>query len=175
MLANWTMGYKGIFSYHVFISYSTRDLTVVESVADVLSKIPGVEYFLAKYSLQPGTPQTPAIMNAIKACDMYLLIWSDASQSSEWVLQELGAAQASGKTIVPVMLQDRENARLPDSIRDLNWLSAYPDVDPAEWLDKLQRRVMQSATQQQLNDIAALTILAALVGWLASGPDEAKS
>lgn len=87
MFSDWKMGYKGVFTYRVFISYSTHDVSVVESVASVLRQLPGVEYFLAKYSLEPGTPQTPAIMNAIKGCDMYLLLWNETSQSSEWVLQ----------------------------------------------------------------------------------------
>lgn len=81
-------------------------------------------------------------------------------------------ATGCGKTIVPVMLQERGKERLPDSIHDLNWLSAHPDTVQAQWLAGLERRVSQGAAQRRRADIGAMIIFGALVGWLSARSEQ---
>ena len=78
-------------SLKVFISYSTKDLHIVDFVRSILAGAP-VEVFVAEYSVAPGTPLSPAIITAIKQCNLFILLWSHNSRASEWVPQEIGIA-----------------------------------------------------------------------------------
>lgn len=88
----------------VFISYSTKDIQTVDFVRSILAGAP-VEVFVAEYSVAPGTPLSPAIVTAIKQCNLFILLWSHNSRTSEWVPQEIGIAKGRNKQIIPVVLQ----------------------------------------------------------------------
>src|SRR5437868_5104845 len=65
-----------------------------------------------------STRTAPAhnIVSAVKACDLYVLVWSRHSQASHWVHEVLGMARAFAKPIMPLVLED--GLALPDLIRD---------------------------------------------------------
>src|SRR5438874_1481082 len=139
-------------AYNVFISYSTKDLALVQHVQRTLHAPPAVQVFVAEYSVQPGQPLPTNIVSAVKACDLYVLVWSRHSQASHWVHEELGMARAFAKPIMPLVLED--GLALPDLIRDLKYVPLYRA--PQEWLSWLQRLVFQQAADQQTKSAVGL-------------------
>lgn len=87
----------------VFISYSTKDLPTVDFVKTMLAGT-SVEVYVAEYDLPPGTPISPAIAAKIKTCDLFIVLWSANSRTSDWVQQEIGIAKGIGRQIIPVVL-----------------------------------------------------------------------
>lgn len=152
-------------AYKVFISYSTNDFPIVEHVRKLLTN-PAVEVFIAEYSVSPGSQLTNTIVTAIKNCDLFVLLWSRNSRSSEWVTQEIGIARGDDKSMIPIVLED--GLQLPGFIKELKYLPAYQD--PAESLVWLQQNIFDRAENQQQQQTNALVLLGlgVALAWLFS-------
>ena len=93
-------------AYNVFISYSNKNLHIVEWAYKTLTQ-PGVtEVFAAEYSVIPSQALNENIIQAVKNCDLFVLLWSHDARASDYVPQEIGLAVASNKVILPVVMED---------------------------------------------------------------------
>lgn len=144
-------------AYNVFISYSTKDLFIANHVRAALS-LPGVNVFIAEYSVPASVPLNAVIEMELRGCDLFVLLWSQNSKASDYVPQEIGIARGCNKVILPIVLE--EDLAVPGFISDLKYLPAYRDY--AQALSWLQSFVHQNAAQQQQR--TALLVLSALVG-----------
>lgn len=145
-------------SYSVFISYSTLDLATATSLSEWL-KPAGANVFLAEYSVQPSQPLSESIINAIRGCDLFILLWSSNAKESEWVPQEIGIARGARKPIMPVILH--AGIELPGFVRDLRYLELYKDPQAmAQWLSNFV------STQQNKKEVDT-AILLGVVGIIA--------
>lgn len=147
-------------AYSVFISYSTKDLHIANHVRAALS-LPGVNVFVAEYSVLPSVPLNGLIEVALRSCDLFVLLWSRNSKASDYVPQEIGIARGCNRTIVPVVLED--GLTVPGFISDLKYLAAYRD--PAQSFAWLQQFVLQNAAQQQQK--TAMLVLLSVLGVVA--------
>lgn len=148
-------------AYKVFLSYSTHDLTLVNQIKQRLTST-AVSVFVAEYSVAPGQPLSATIINEIKTCDLFILLWSQSAKGSEWVPQEIGVATSAGKTIVPVLLE--KDLALPGFLKEHKYLSAYDD--PAAALEWLTKEVYGRATQAAKSQGLVWFGLGALFAWL---------
>ena len=89
----------------VFISYSTKDTAQAETVRNVLESN-AIPCWMAPRDIPGGSNYTKEIPIAIRGCQVFVLILSENSQNSHWVLKELDAAVNAGKVILPFMLED---------------------------------------------------------------------
>ena len=101
----------------VFISYTSADERVARFVHDHMAS-EGIQVFLASASLKPGDKWTPEIFRSLNAAKWVVFLASRAACSSPYVLQELGAAMASEKKLVPI-IWDITPTELP------GWVSQY--------------------------------------------------
>jgi hypothetical protein len=125
-------------AFRVFVSYSTRDLAVANSLKTNLQRAGAVPY-IAEYSALPGQSLSRAIGQAIDDCDLFLLLWSTNADESKWVPQEIGRAIAKGKPIMPVVLH--AGIRLTGFIQDLKYLEWYKNPEAAvAWLNDFVTR-----------------------------------
>lgn len=148
-------------AYKVFISYSTKDISVVDYLSKILKDM-SIEAFVAADSVGPGRPLSESINTAIKGCDLFLLLWSSNSKTSEWVPQEIGIAKSSGKLILPVILEP--GLELPGFIKDLKYLETYKDPHVA--IAYLRDYVLSLAQEKGKRDsLVLLSIFGALL-WL---------
>jgi len=147
-------------AYSVFISYSTKDLHIANHVRAALS-LPGVNVFVAEYSVVPSAPLNGLIEVALRSCDLFVLLWSRNSRASDYVPQEIGIARGCNRTILPVVLED--GLTVPGFISDLKYLAAYRD--PAQSFAWLQQFVLQNAAQQQQK--TAMLVLLSVLGVVA--------
>jgi hypothetical protein len=132
--------FVGVASYYsqgttmdVFISYSTMQLDVAIK-AKLAIEATGSTAFLAEHHVAPGEGLTDRIVQEIKACRLFVLLWSSHSRGSEWVQREVGMARQAEKIVVPVKL-DAE-AELPGFLQDIKYVPAFRGLESA--LESLQ-------------------------------------
>jgi len=144
--------------FQVFVSYSTKDLPLVEEVRSILHGS-GVTVFVAEHAVAPGEPLAQRISNAIKTSDLFVLVWSKNSRESEWVSQEIGIATAAGKPVIPVVL---DCEKPPGFLQGIKYLAA--DREPEKALLWLRANVFERAQKkQQAEGLAWLGIGAAVL------------
>lgn len=150
-------------AFSTFISYSTRDIILANQTKDLLEQT-GSRVFLAESSLSPGASLSSEILKAIKSCDLFILLWSRNSQSSEWVPQEIGIAKGSDRAILPVVL-DR-GATLSGFIKDLKYFPLYEN--PSSTLVWLRQNVFQRVRQKERTEGLVWLGIGAAIIWLFS-------
>src|ERR1039457_6205383 len=144
-------------AYNVFISYSSKNLHIVDWARATLMQ-PGVtDVFVAEYSVLPSRVLNDEILGAIRGCDLFVLLWSHDARTSDYVPQEIGIAVACNKTILPVVMED--NVPVPGFITNLKYLPAHKNWDGSfQWL---ARFVHENATN--LNNAKVLGAIAATI------------
>ena len=88
----------------IFISYSQKDHYKISEVIEKLQKeIPefkDAEVWDPISKLSVGTDFRKEIKKQILSSDLYVLLWTEDSATSPWVLYEAGIADAVGKQII---------------------------------------------------------------------------
>jgi TIR domain len=101
----------------VFISYSSADEAIARFVYEHLAA-EKVRAFLASTTLQTGQKWTPEVFAHMKAAKWVIFLASRSACSSPFVQQELGAAIAGNKTLIPIVW-DMPARELP------GWVAQY--------------------------------------------------
>lgn len=114
--------------YKIFVSYSTHDIEKVELLRQQLIGTP-IEVFIAEHSVIPSEDLGEKISKAIEECDLFVVLWSENAQDSDWVSQEIGRAAALKKTILPLVLT--EGVGLPGFISNLKYLPVHKNPEAA--------------------------------------------
>ncbi|PWK52818.1 toll/interleukin-1 receptor domain-containing protein [Pleionea mediterranea] len=154
-------------SFNIFVSYSTDDISEVEKLKLQLEGTP-IKLFIAEYSISPGENLTGKIIRAIKECDLFVVLWSKRAESSGWVSQEIGHANALSKHILPLVLS--KEAPPPGFIKNLKYLPVHQDPERA--LNKAREIIMAAydrkqklLQEQKERDSLALLGLGAFLLW----------
>ena len=85
-----------------FLSHSMLDASEVEKLRETIVGL-GVSVYLAENDPQPGVNLATKVIAEIKTSDAVIVLLAEGGASSPWVQQEIGAAMAAGKLIVPVV------------------------------------------------------------------------
>jgi hypothetical protein len=107
----------------VFISHAAADLRLAEFLHRHLTQ-EGLSAYLASVSMPPGEHWMPHIMDNLRGSTWVLCLASRAACASPWVMQEMGAAVAGNKRLVPIIWDQS-----PDSLP--GWMKQYQAVDLA--------------------------------------------
>jgi hypothetical protein len=91
--------------YDVFISYSRKDLNVVEKfVKDLKVRIPNLTYWFDLTGIESGEEFDEKIIKAIDNSSYVLYFLSPNSMKSKWTKEEVMYAKNCGKKVIPVLL-----------------------------------------------------------------------
>lgn len=91
--------------YDVFISYSRKDLNVVEKfVKDLKVRIPKLTYWFDLTGIESGEEFDEKIIKAIDNSAYVLYFLSPNSMNSRWTKEEVMYAKNCGKKVIPVLL-----------------------------------------------------------------------
>lgn len=90
----------------VFISYTTADKEKATEIRNLLEQ-EGFGCWMGNRDIPGGSNYTKEITNAIRECQVFLLILSAASQKSEYVFRELDFAVKQRKNVIPYMIEDQ--------------------------------------------------------------------
>ena len=89
-------------SYTVFLSHSSRNRKLVIDIRNELKEA-GIGVYLAEEYPQPGKNLPQKILNNIKSADCMVVLLTDTGVRSQFVNQEIGAARALNKPIIPMV------------------------------------------------------------------------
>jgi len=111
--------------HDIFISYSSDDKNVADAVVAALENR-GIRCWYAPRDIGAGTDWGESITHAISDSTLMLLIFSENSNNSKRVLDEIYYSISEGKTILPFRIEELDPSgamRLHLSSR--HWLDAY--------------------------------------------------
>ena len=89
----------------VFISYSSKDVNVANMVVALLEER-GHRCWIAPRDIRPGEEWAEAIIEGIRASDVFVLIFSQNANASPQILREVERAVNAGIPIIPFRIED---------------------------------------------------------------------
>ncbi len=92
---------------YCFISYSTKNKDIAESVKDKLLSN-SISCWMAPYSIPYGSDYSTEIYDAIANCKVFVLILSEQSMNSVYVVKELDLAVSNKRIIIPFRIDEEK-------------------------------------------------------------------
>ncbi len=118
----------------VFISYSTGDSATSEQIRDHL-EASGIACWMAPRDIAPGQDYAEQIINAIEGCTVLLLVLSETSNHSQYVIKEVERAIAKRKVVIPLRIHNVTPSRsLEFFISNAQWIDASQPPLERHWL-----------------------------------------
>lgn len=94
-------------SHDVFISYSSLDKEIADTICDSLEKM-NIKCWYAPRNIEPGSEWAESIVKAIENSKILVLIFTENSNNSKQVLREVTCAVDNGISIVPIKISDTQ-------------------------------------------------------------------
>lgn len=88
----------------VFISFKSQDKAIAESIYEGLTAR-GVSCWISTRDVRPGTNYQEQITQAIRNCNVMILVFSHAAQQSPEIPRELALASQNKKPVIPVRIE----------------------------------------------------------------------
>lgn len=152
--------------YSVFVSYAQPQVDWAIRLRKDLND-PAIMVYVAEQDLTPGASLSSEIVRQIKACDLFVLLWTEDAQRSRYVEKEVFLAKAQGKSIMPVRLG--EGPSLPAELGDMKYLDIAKDsAEQREWLNS---HITAQANSKRVSNVLTLGIFGFLA-WLSLNGSE---
>ncbi|MBO4652834.1 MAG: toll/interleukin-1 receptor domain-containing protein [Lachnospiraceae bacterium] len=135
----------------VFLSYSSKNKNVADAVVAEFEQH-GIRCWYAPRDIVPGQEWVSAIHDAITACSLFVLIYTDSSNESKQVANEVALAFNSGKTLIPFRLSDAEmSSELEYYLTRVHWLDAVnpPLRQSIENLREYSERILKGEVPRE--------------------------
>jgi hypothetical protein len=111
-------------SYDVFISYSNKNKAIADAVCAKLEENK-IRVWIAPRDVLPGKDFAASIIHAIDNCRVFVLIWSEESNKSGHILNEINRAFSQNITVLPFRIDNVEPTEsLEYYIGRTHWLDA---------------------------------------------------
>ncbi len=111
-------------NHDVFISYSTKNKNVADAVVADFEQN-GIKCWYAPRDILPGEEWVTAITKALEGSKALVLIYTDESNNSRQVMNEIAVAFNAGITIVPFRLSNEQmSSELEYYLTRVHWLDA---------------------------------------------------
>ena len=111
-------------NHDVFISYSSKDKKVADAIVADMEQH-NIRCGYAPRDIRPGDEWASAINAAIQRASIFVLVFTEESNRSHQVTNEVTLAVNSGKTVIPFRLSSSDmNDTLEYYLSSLHWLDA---------------------------------------------------
>lgn len=111
----------------VFICYSSQEMEVAQEICQVLEQNE-IRCWMAPRDIPPGSDFGDNIDEAIMACKVVVVIFSETAAISQWVKGELNIAFEERKTIIQFRIdQTPLKGQNRVMLNKTHWIDAYPD------------------------------------------------
>ncbi|MBR6382653.1 MAG: toll/interleukin-1 receptor domain-containing protein [Lachnospiraceae bacterium] len=108
----------------VFLSYSSENKNVADAIVSEF-EAHNIKCWYAPRDIMPGEEWVTAIANALENCKILVLVYTDESNSSRQVMNEVAMAFNAGKTIVPFRLtENKMSSEFEYYLTRVHWLDA---------------------------------------------------
>jgi nucleoside 2-deoxyribosyltransferase len=154
-------------SYKVFLSHGSADAAWVKWIATNAQQV-GIEVYLYEHDPQPGRLVADKLQAEIQSCDALVVLLTSNSQFSPYVHQEVGAAKALNKPVIPLVQPGINQARLAmlQGVEHIHFDFHNPQGALSTLLDHLQKAKLGKERGQA---IGLLVIGAIVTGALLLG------
>ena len=106
---------------HIFISYSSKDAEFALKLSASLE--PFYDVWIDKDDIKGGSEWEKMIQAAVTDCDVFLIIVSDNSNESNWVMRETILAENLKKYRIPILL----DGDMPFRLLELQYIDFRAD------------------------------------------------
>ncbi len=121
-------GMESMRSHDVFISYSTKNKNVADAVVANFEQH-GIKCWYAPRDILPGEEWVSAIREGLNIATIFVLIYTDESNQSRQVMNEVALAFNAGKTLIPFRLTESlMNNELEYYLTRVHWLDAVTET-----------------------------------------------
>lgn len=139
--------------YDVFISYSSKDKDVVQSICRHLEEC-DVRCFVAFRDIPKGKVWAEEIISALDNSSMMLVVFSDNFNRSRQVDREIEIASEDGKPILTCRIADVEfQGAKKYYLKNINWIDAFPDIE--QGFDELRDNVGRLLGRELVQPVVA--------------------
>ena len=126
--------------HDVFISYSHKDVKIADAICHKFEE-ENIRCWYAPRNIEPGVEWADAIINALDACQVMVLIFTEYSNDSTQVRREVDAAINFEKTIIPFKCTDTiPSGSMRYYLSTLHWMDAL-DAPMEKSIDDLLKHV----------------------------------
>jgi hypothetical protein len=133
--------------HDVFISYSKFDKDIAFEICNYLENN-GVGCWIAPRDVRPGSNYGAEIIRAIKTCKTFILVFSDNSNNSNHVANEIDNAFNNNKDIIPFKIEDfRISETFEYYLSKTHWIVIENSV--TDYLPVLLSRCKESSVFQK--------------------------
>ncbi len=153
-------GVKQKMAYKVFLSHSYSDKGAVAAIHDQLATS-GIEVWISEQHPEPGTLVGKKILDAIQQTDVLVVLLTEASSVSQYVHQEIGAALAAKKPVIPLATFDVPADRL-GMLAGVEWLRVDPS-NPAVAGANLAASLLKRRDLKERQEALTAAILVGLI------------
>jgi methylmalonyl-CoA mutase cobalamin-binding subunit len=109
---------------NVFISYARADRESVEQLVRAL-RAANITGWLDATDIAAGASVSSAVREALQRSSAVIVFLSHNALHNQWVQFEIGAAEALGKTIIPVIVSGNQlEKHLPDILKERKVIDA---------------------------------------------------
>ncbi len=116
-------------NHDVFISYSSRNKPTALALCHVLEEH-RIKCWMAPRDIPAGADYGDVIDEAIVACRLFVLVFSEPASISQWVKGELNLAFSEKKIIIPYRIDETPlKGAMRLILNQTHWVDAYPDAE----------------------------------------------
>ena len=143
-------------SHAVFLSYASQDAEAAQRICEAL-RAAGIEVWFDQSELRGGDAWDQSIRKQIKTCALFLPVISRNTHARdegyfrlEWKLavDRCHLMAADKAFLLPVVIDDtRDDERVPERFRDVQWTRLADGVTPAAFVERVQRLLSVEPTQ----------------------------
>ena len=133
----------------VFLSYSSDDYEYVEKIKERHNS-GMINIKTAPHDISKGTDGFEEIRNTIRQSDVFAVLYTENTQKSEYIDQEIGIARAYKIPILPISLCDCVNPT--GFIKTITAVKCSKDLSSDD-LDKITTEIMRIVFNFNLSDI----------------------
>ncbi len=129
--------------YHVFLSYSRKDTTLVERINQDL-QAEGLNVWIDQTGIRVGEPSWKlAIQRAIDNANCMVVIFSPEAKESHWVGQEMSYAELHKKKIFAVLVRGEETTAVPFGYGDVQRIDMRDAANYGTALEQLKNTICE--------------------------------
>lgn len=119
---------SNLYKYDLFISYATKNADIAQYVVEKIEKR-GKRCFIAPRDIRSGADYASEIVRGISNSLAVLLVFSNESDKSAYVLREVNSAVSRNKTIIPLRIENfLPSEAMEFYLGPTHWLNAFPKI-----------------------------------------------
>ncbi len=141
----------------VFISHANADRNIAENIKELVEKT-GATAILSTYEINPTKTIIDKVKDAIRSCDLGIILWTQNSRGREWILQETGALAIVNKPLTVFVADDI--GPMGGIVEDLQYIRLNDERAIEGYINWLQETIKN---QKILNIL--LILLGAIALW----------